>query len=108
MLAYPSRRRFDLRGAEVIGECFAVSHRDPDRWGKKTGSWVPLSESAYAGREAKRWAQILILGPRAHDDSNVRHLEDRFRAMCARERISVLDEDPDSPGTGEVVGRVAS
>jgi hypothetical protein len=98
MLAYPSRRRFKSERAEVMGEMFAVPHFDPDRWGRKTGRWIPLSCSAYAESERSRWAQLIVLSPHKPDDPNVKYAEDRFRHLCKEQGIVILDEDPDSTG----------
>jgi HD superfamily phosphohydrolase len=98
MLAYPNRLRFNSDRSEVMEEMFAVPHFDPDRWGRKTGRWIPLSLSAYADKEDNRWAQLLVLSPQEPDDPNVKYVEDPFRHLCQQQGISILDEDPDSTG----------
>lgn len=92
-LSYPSRRRLKLGGKSVIGECFAVSHHDPSRWGRETGQWVPLSESAFGERDRERWVQIMTLSPWPND-SSVPYGLDRFRDRCRQSGVAVKDIDP--------------
>jgi HD superfamily phosphohydrolase len=94
-LAHANRQCFVWNGAPVVGEMFAVPHADPDRWGRFTGQWIPLSQSLYARNDKERWIQILVVSPRKGDYTSIRYVEDRFRHLCQQERIEVLDEDPD-------------
>jgi hypothetical protein len=96
VLSYPSRRRLKLNGKSVIGECFAVSDVDPSRWARKTGHWIPLSESAFGHRDHKRWVQIMTVSPWP-DDPSVPHILDRFRERCRHADIEILDIDPANP-----------
>ncbi len=94
MLSYPQRRRLRLGSNIVHGECFAVSHRDPDRWGMSTGRWIPLSESAFAERDSNRWAKIMVVSPESNDP-DVPHTLDRFRNLCREQSIPWTEVDPD-------------
>jgi len=94
MLSYPQRRRLRLGINVVYGECFAVSHRDPDRWGMSTGKWIPLSESAFAERDRNRWAKIMVVSPESNDP-DVPHTLDRFRNLCREQDIRWTEVDPD-------------
>lgn len=91
VLSYPSRRRL---GQSAISECFAVSHRDPDRWAKSTDRWVALSESAFAERDKNRFVKVMALSP-MDGDPFVKFFMDAFRARCTAENISIVDKDPE-------------
>ena len=94
MLSYPSRRRLKWGGATILGECFAVAHRDPDRWGTSASQWIPMSESAFGERDKARWAKIMVISPEANDPE-VAHALDRFRTLCRSTNIRISDVDPD-------------
>jgi hypothetical protein len=94
MLSYPSRRRLKWGDETILGECFAVAHRDPDRWGTSSSHWIPLSESAFGERDKIRWAKLMVISPEANDPE-VPHALDRFRTLCHRSEIRIFDVDPD-------------
>ncbi len=96
MLAYsrPQGGRFGADGGGV-SESWAVPSRDPERWGRKTGKWIPLSESAYGARDAMRWCQLIVLSPFGDCDPKVRHAENRLRTKCKEYGIRIYEEDPD-------------
>lgn len=94
ILSYPERRRYRYSTDEIIGECIAVAHRDPDRWGMSTGRWIPLSESVFAERDRSRWAKIMAVSVDP-DDPAVHHALDRFRSMCNQASIPTKELDPD-------------
>jgi hypothetical protein len=94
MLSYPARRRLRWHGETVLGECFAVAHKDPDRWEMPTARWIPMSESAFAERDKARWARIMVVSPESNDPE-VSHAVDRFRTICRQKSIAVKDVDPD-------------
>ena len=93
MLSYPERRRLHFGSSDVIGECFAVSHRDPDRWGIPTANWIPLAETAFAERDRKRWSKIMVISAEPNDPL-VPHALDRFTHLCGQEGIIVREVDP--------------
>jgi hypothetical protein len=93
MLSYPDRRRFRFGPSQVIGECLAVAHKDPDRWGMPTNRWVPLSESIFAERDRNRWAKVMAVSVES-DDPLVHHALDRFRNMCSQQSIPTREVDP--------------
>jgi HD superfamily phosphohydrolase/NAD-dependent SIR2 family protein deacetylase len=97
MLSYPPRRRLDFGSDAIYGECFAVSHFDPDRWASFTGKWMPLSESAFADRDRNRWAKVIVVSPEPNDPSVIQSL-DRFRNLCREQNISCMEVDPDADG----------
>jgi HD superfamily phosphohydrolase len=94
MLAYPTRRRVGWGDSVVIGDCFAVSNKDPDRWGVSSSRWIPLSESAFAERDRKRWAKVMVVSPYPQDPE-VWHMFDRLRNECRQRDIKLTDLDPD-------------
>lgn len=98
MLAYPSRRHLSEAG-DVIGECFCVSHPDPDRWGHATGSWVPLSKSLFADEDRNRWTRISVLSPYPHDPA-VQQTFDHLRNECRRMDVECKEIDPDERWAG--------
>jgi len=94
MLSYPSRRRSKWHGETILGECFAVAHKDPDRWGMTANRWIPMSDSAFAERDKKRWAKVMVISAEPQDPTVV-HAVDRFRALCHQKEIEIRDVDPD-------------
>jgi hypothetical protein len=96
MLSYPSARRFPRGNRRLHADCWAVPHKDPERWGKQWGRWVPLGKTALArqDREENRWVQILVVSPRPDDRPALQYLEDRFRSACANDGIRIFDEEP--------------
>jgi len=94
MLAYPTRRRLAWGDGSVVGECFAVSDKDPDRWSVSCNRWIPLSECAFAERDKSRWAKVMVVSP-FPEDPEVWHMLDRFRNECRQRDIRPLDVDPE-------------
>ncbi len=94
MLSYPARRRANWGGRPVIGDCFAVSHREPDRWSTSSNKCIPLSESAFAERDKNRLAKVMVVSP-FPGDPEVPHALDRFRNECRRIGIRLLSVDPE-------------
>src|SRR5271156_1694916 len=64
MLSYPASRRISRGRALLHADCWAVPHEDPERWGRRTGRWVPLCQTVLARRDKTRWVQVLVVSPR--------------------------------------------
>lgn len=97
VLSYPPSRRIKCKHGTILQDCIAVSHRDPDRWGIQTNSWIPLSKSSIADLDAedRRWGKVMTVSPKA-DDPEVWHAMDAFRARCRDRGIELQDGDPDA------------
>jgi hypothetical protein len=94
MLSYPKRHRFNLGHQEPVTECFAVADYDPDRWGRNTARWIPLSASAFAEDDKERCARIMAVSPFAEDPA-VNQALDRLRNMLRGANIDFSEVDPD-------------
>jgi hypothetical protein len=95
MLAYPPARRQHQGRGSLLADCWAVPHKDPDRWRRETGEWVPLSDTVLAKRDENSWVQVLIVSPRPKDLPALHHVEDQFRRACDRHGVKIRDEDPE-------------
>lgn len=94
LLSYPSARRLKWNQKSVLQECFVVPHRDPDRWQSATDRWVPLSESAFARYDERRWARIMTVSV-FPDDPEIWHSLDVFRATARAQGVEFYENDPD-------------
>jgi hypothetical protein len=94
ILSYPARRRFSHLEKSVCGECFAVSHADPDRWGKMTDKWIALSDSAFGERDRVRWVKLMVVSP-FDNDPFVKYFLDAFRASWKSAGKIAEDKDPE-------------
>jgi hypothetical protein len=94
LLSYASSRYHHLGRSQIVCDCFAVPHPDPEKWESYSRDWIPLSQSHLAGRDERRAAQILVISPLSHDEANIHHFEDRLRNICRARKIPLFDSDP--------------
>ena len=92
-LSYPSAKRFDFMKRESVGECFAVPDRDPDKWHRTTNHWIPLSESAFARWDERRWGAVMAVALEGRGD-RVRQGMDRLRFVLRTRGISFDETEP--------------
>jgi hypothetical protein len=78
---------------ESVSECYAVPDRDPDKWHKLTNHWVPLSETAFARWDERRWGAIMAISLDGRADKVTQGM-DRLRFALRNRGVLFEETEP--------------